>query len=174
MSTDMHKRGHHGEGEYEHQDLSAAAIFGFLIALVVLGILIQFVISGTLHLFEKYNAGHQPRQNPLVQSDTETRKVTPATIEKFPQPRLEDSERRELRDFREHEIQTLNSYGVDQSTGATRIPIEQAMQLIVQRGLPTKPQAGTAPQSVVNTVNQAAAKADTSDKTAAKKSSVKK
>ena len=61
MSTDMHKRGHHGEGEYEHQDLSAAAIFGFLIALVVLGILIQFVISGTLHLFEKYNAGHQPR-----------------------------------------------------------------------------------------------------------------
>ena len=48
------------------------------------------------------------------------------------------------------------------------------MQLIVQRGLPTKPQAGTAPQSVVNTVNQAAAKADTSNKTAAKKSSVKK
>jgi hypothetical protein len=169
MSTDMHNRAHHGEGEYEHQDLSSGAIFGFLIALVVLGVLIQFVISGTLHLFEKYNAGHQPHQNPLVQPQTETRKVTPGTIEKFPQPRLEDNERRELRDFREHEIQTLNSYGVDQSTGATRIPIEQAMQLIVQRGLPTKPQAGTVPPSAVNTANQAAAKADTSHKTTSKK-----
>jgi hypothetical protein len=158
----MHNHAHHGEGEYEHQDLSSAAIFGFLIALVVLGVLIQFVISGTLHLFEKYNAGHQPRQNPLVQPQTETRKVTPATIERFSQPRLEDNERRELRDFREHEIQTLNSYGVDPSTGATRIPIEQAMQLIVQRGLPTKPQTGTVPPSAVNTANQAAAKADTS------------
>jgi hypothetical protein len=158
----MHNHAHHGEGEYEHQDLSSAAIFGFLIALVVLGVLIQFVISGTLHLFEKYNAGHQPRQNPLVQPQTETRKVTPATIERFSQPRLEDNERRELRDFREHEIQTLNSYGVDQSTGATRIPIEQAMQLIVQRGLPSKPQTGTVPPSAVNTANQAAAKADTS------------
>ena len=40
------------------------------------------------------------------------------------------------------------------------------MQLIVQRGLPTRPQAGTAPQSVVNTVNQAAQRSDTSDKPA--------
>jgi len=174
MSDEMHKHPHHGEAEYEHQDLSSLAIFGFLIALVVLGVLIQFVISGTLHFFEKYNAGHQPHQNPLLQPGTETRTVTPATIEKFPQPRLEDNERRELRDFREHEIQSLNSYGVDQSSGATHIPIAQAMQLIVQRGLPTKPQAGTVPPSVVNTANQAAAKADTSSKTGAKKPAAKK
>lgn len=169
MSTDMHNHGHHGEGEYEHQDLSSAGIFGFLIGLVLLGVLIQFVVAGTLHLFEKYNTRHQPPQNPLVQSRTETRSVTPADIAKFPQPRLEDSERLELREFREKEAQTLNSYAVDPSTGATHIPIEQAMQLIVERGLPTKPQAGTVPPSVVNTVNQAAAKADTGNKTRAKK-----
>lgn len=170
MSDEMHNRAHHGEGEYEHQDLSSASIFAFLISLIVLGVLIQFVISGTLHLFESYNRKHQPRQNPLVQGQTETRAVTPGTIEQFPQPRLEGSERLELHDFREKEAQTLNSYGwVDQSGGVARIPIEQAMQLIVERGLPTKPRAGTVPPSAVATSKEAAAKSDTSNQTASKK-----
>ena len=166
MSDEMHNHGHHGEAEYERQDLSAGAIFGFLFALVVLGILIQFVVGGTLHLFEKYNSGHQPPQNPLVQAKSDTRRVSTADIEKFPQPRLENSERLELHDFREKEVQTLNSYGVDAASGATRIPIERAMQLIVERGLATKPQAGSAPPSIVNTVRQAAAKADSSNQAA--------
>src|ERR1700730_17945456 len=93
MSDEMHNRAHHGEGEDEHQDLSWACAFAFRVSLIVLGVLIQFVISGTLHLFESYNRKHQPRQNPLVQSPTETRAVTPGTIEQFPQPRLEGSER---------------------------------------------------------------------------------
>ena len=172
MSDEMHNRGNHGphgEDGYEHQDLSSAAVLAFLVSLIVLGVLIQFVIGGTLHLFEKYNSTHQPRQNPLAQTKTKTRSVTAADIEEFPQPRLEGSERLELHDFREKEAQRLNSYAVDESTGTTHIPIEQAMQLIVERGLPTKPQAGTAPTSVVNTVNQAVAKADTSNKAHSKK-----
>jgi hypothetical protein len=167
MSTDMNNHGHHhDEAGYEHEDLSSAGVYGFLLGLIVLGVLIQFVIVGTLHLFEKYNRTHQPRQNPLVQTQTETRAVTPATVEKFPQPRLEDDERSELRDFRLKEAQTLNSYAAD-AAGATHIPIEQAMRLVVERGLPTAPQTGTTPPSIVNTVNQAAAKSDTSSKTAA-------
>jgi hypothetical protein len=166
MSDEVHSHGQHGEAGYEHQDLSASGIFGFLLGLVVLGVLIQFVVVGTLHLFEKHNRTHQPRQNPLVQTQTETRRITPADIEKFPRPRLEESERLELHEFREREVRTLNSYAADPGTGAMRIPIEQAMLLIVQRGLPTKPQAGTVPPSVVNTVNQAAAKSDTSNKAA--------
>lgn len=170
MSDEMHDREHSGEVEYERQDLSSSSICGFLIGLVVLGVLIQFVIAGALRLFENYNRQHQPPQNPLVQADTRTRAVSAADIEKFPQPRLEDKERRELRDFRQHEIQTLNSYGwVDQKAGVARIPIEQAMQLVVQRGLATKPQAGSAPSSPVNTARQAAEKADNSSKPVGKK-----
>jgi hypothetical protein len=170
MSDGMHNHGNHGEGDYEHQDLSSTSIFAFLISLIVLGVLIQFVVAGTLHLFESYNRKHQPRQNPLVATRTVTRSVTPGDIQKFPQPRLENSERLELRDFREQEAQKLNSYGwVDQNAGVARIPIAQAMQLIVQRGLPIKPQVGTVPPSAVNTANQAAAKSDTSNQAAGKK-----
>ncbi len=149
-----------GEGEYEHQDLTATGIFGFFIALIILLGLIQFAVVGMLHLFEKYNAKHQPRQNPLVKVETGTRTVTPADIQKFPNPRLEDNERRELRDFRLQEEQTLNSYAAGQGAGTEHIPIERAMQLIVDRGLPTKVQAGTVPGSAVNTSRQAAEKSD--------------
>jgi hypothetical protein len=166
MSTNPHD--HHDEAGYEHEDLSSAGIYTFLVGLIVLGVVIQFAVVGTLHLFEKYNRSHQPRQNPLVKADTETRTVTPATIEKFPQPRLEDSEVQELRDFREKEVNELNGYAAG-PTGATRIPIDEAMKLVVERGLPTQPQAGTTPPSIVNTVNQAAAKSDTSGKAAASK-----
>ena len=67
--------------------------------------------------------------------------------------------------------ETLASYGwVGQSGGTVHIPIERAMQLVVQRGLPTQVKAGVAPASAVNTSEQAAAKADTSAvKTKAKK-----
>jgi hypothetical protein len=171
MSTDMHNHdmhNHHDEAGYEHQDLSSASIFTFLIGLLVLGVVIQFAVVGTLHLFDKYYGTHQPRQNPLLKVDTETRVVTPATIEKFPQPRLEDSEVQELRDFREKEVNELNGYSAGPA-GATRIPIDEAMKLVVERGLPTLPQAGTTPPSIVNTVNEAAKKSDTSSKASKKK-----
>jgi hypothetical protein len=93
----------------------------------------------------------------------DTRIVSPGDITKFPQPRLEGDERREINDFREQEEQTLNSYGwVDQKAGVVRIPIDRAMQLMAQRGLPTRPQSGTAPSSDVNMAKEAARLSDTS------------
>ena len=68
------------------------------------------------------------------------------------------------------EEQTLNSYGwVDQQAGVVRIPIDRAMDLLAQRGLPTRPQAGVAPPSDVNTAKEAARQSDTSSKPAKKK-----
>jgi hypothetical protein len=93
----------------------------------------------------------------------DTRIVSPGDITKLPQPRLEGDERREINDFREQEEQTLNSYGwVDQKAGVVRIPIDRAMQLMAQRGLPTRPQSGTAPSSDVNMAKEAARRPDTS------------
>ncbi len=39
-----------------------------------------------------------------------------------------------------NEEKTLYSYGWVDETGTVRIPIERAMDLIVQRGLPVRPQ----------------------------------
>ncbi len=162
----------HAEEGFEQQDLSAHAVFAFLISLVVGGIVVYFVIWGLYHFMDARQRGRLGQQSPLVkQVETDTRIVSPDEIKKFPQPRLERNERIEIKDFRLKEEQTLNSYGwVDEKAGVVRIPIERAMQLVAQRGLPTTPKAGTVPASAVNTATQAAERSDTSGKSAQPKS----
>jgi len=157
------KHGHQEEG-YERQDLTAQSVFAFLISLIVGGVVVYFIIWGLYHFMDARQRLRQPQQSPLVkQVETDTRIVSPDEINKFPQPRLERNERIEINDFRLKEEQTLNSYGwVDEKAGVVRIPIERAMQLVAQRGLPTTPKAGTVPPSDVNTANQAAQRSDTS------------
>jgi hypothetical protein len=162
----------HTEERYEHQDLSAQGIYAFLVSLILGGIVVYFIIWGFYHFMEARQRAHQPPPNPLVkQVETDTRIVSPDEIKKFPEPRLETNERTEIKDFRLKEEQTLNSYGwVDQKAGVVRIPIERAIQLLAQRGLPTTPKAGTVPPSAVNVATQAAERSDTSSKSAQPKS----
>ena len=49
------------------------------------------------------------------------------------------------------EEKTLYSYGwVDEKAGTVRIPIERAMDLLVQRGLPVRPQGAADDSSATN------------------------
>jgi hypothetical protein len=164
MSEEI-KHWHVAEG-YERQDLTAKAVFGFLFSLLAGGVLVYFVVWGLYAFMDARQRLRQPQQSPLVQqADTSTRIVAPDELKKFPQPRLERNERVEINDFRLSEEQTLNSYGwVDEKVGVVRIPIERAMQLVAQRGLPTTPKAGEIPPSAVNVANQAAQRSDTSGK----------
>ena len=152
------------ELEFEHQDLRPRAVYAFLIGLALMGILVFFLVWGLYDVIDAYHERHQPPPNPLVKSEADPRIVGPETIESFPQPRLERNERREINDFRLHEEQTLYTYGwVDRDAGLVRIPIDRAMELVAQRGLPTTPKVGAVPPSEVNVVNQAARKADVSN-----------
>jgi hypothetical protein len=155
----------HEEEGFEQQDLSPQGIFAFLVSLLVGGVIVYFIIWGLYHFMEARQREHQPQQSPLVkQVETDTRIVSPEEITNFPQPRLERNERIEINDFRLKEEQTLNSYGwIDQKAGVAHIPIERAMQLVAQRGLPTTPKAGTPPPSAVNVATQAAERSDTSN-----------
>jgi hypothetical protein len=64
----------------------------------------------------------------------------------FPNPKLEEDERGQLNDIRNKEDQTLSSYAyIDKNAGTVRIPIERAMDLIAQRGLPARTAAMAAP-----------------------------
>lgn len=57
-----------------------------------------------------------------------------------PKPNLQAEPKVELKDLRTNEETILNSYGwVDQSKGIVRIPIDQAIDMVVQKGLPSKP-----------------------------------
>jgi hypothetical protein len=146
---------------FEREDLSARAIIAFLIGLAVFVIIVHFAVTGLMRFADEYTHAHQKPKSPLVALTPDTRAVTPAEIAKVPQPRLETDEATEIFGFREEEEERLNTYGwVDQKAGIVHIPIERAMQLIAQRGLPTTPQTGEIPPSTVNMVKAAAARAD--------------
>ena len=55
-----------------------------------------------------------------------------------PEPRLQTSNGGDLVKMRAKDKQILENYGVDPKTGTVRIPIERAMELTAQRGLPFK------------------------------------
>jgi hypothetical protein len=173
MSDDTHIDGHNQEVEFEREDLAPKPILLFLLSLIVACALVALILRGMYSYLDAYENRHEPVQSPLVQqTKADTRTVAPGEIVKFPQPRLETDERREINDFREQEEETLNSYSwVDQQAGAVRIPIDRAMQLVAQRGLPTRAQSGTvpAPSSDVNTAKEAARRSDSSGAPAKRK-----
>jgi hypothetical protein len=164
MSDELNLHPEHEKVAYEREDLSPRGIFAFLIGLALVGVLIHFAVKGMYGYLDSYQKQHQPPLNPLVsQTETDSRKVSNADIARFPQPRLETNERLEITDFRLQEEKKLNSYDwIDQKAGIARIPIERAMQLLAQRGLPTRPQAGTVQPSPVNMARQAATRSNTS------------
>jgi hypothetical protein len=54
-----------------------------------------------------------------------------------PNPRLQASEPLDLRAFREEQERTVTTYGwVDKSQGVVRIPVDEGMRLLLERGLP--------------------------------------
>jgi len=60
-----------------------------------------------------------------------------------PEPRLQTTPREDLRELRAREEEILGSYGwVDKTTGVVRIPIDEAMKLTLQRGLPARSEKG--------------------------------
>jgi hypothetical protein len=165
MSKEVDRPGQLGDEGFEQQDLGPKAVYTFLIITAVFIIVVYFALDGMYRIANWYELAHQPPPNPMAKVDMQAdpRAVAPEFKQKFPEPRLEENERTEMKDYRLPQEQLLNSYGwVDQSAGVMHIPIDRAKQLIAERGLPTKAKAGSVPPSVVNTAQQAAAKSDKS------------
>jgi hypothetical protein len=59
-----------------------------------------------------------------------------------PTPRIEEHPSIELRDLHASEDRTLSTYGwTDKRAGIVRIPIDRAMELVLERGLPARQEA---------------------------------
>jgi len=135
-----HDAGAHGS--FEHQDLSPKGIVYFLIALSLGIVVIYFIVYGIYGFLDKVNKENQATMSPMVAPQADTRNVGDSNIQAFPQPRLEENERTELRKFIEDEDTKLATYNwVDKDKGIVQIPIDRAMDLVVQRGLPVRPQS---------------------------------
>jgi hypothetical protein len=143
----------HSHGDYERRDIGVAGIVYFLVGLVVFLVICHFVVTGLYHFLEGHSEAEQTPVAPLVTNapkdtrhlDTDYRDYLK---QNFPAPQLEIDERNQLDQIRIDEENTLSTYGyIDQKAGTVRIPIERAMDLIAQRGLPTRAQGASSQQS---------------------------
>jgi hypothetical protein len=149
MSSEEMNHGHSGqEPEYEHEDLGTRAVFAFMIGLAIFGLAVYFIIVGMYRFLDHYERSQMATASPLVTSKgAMSRVVTQADMDRdFKDngaPMLEINERGQFRDFLVNQENQLNSYGwVDEKAGVAHIPIERAMELTAQRGLPVYSQAG--------------------------------
>jgi hypothetical protein len=146
--SDEKIHGHNADTGFEHEDLSPQGVFYFMGGVAVLGVVIYFILIGMYRFLDNYDKTHQPPTNPMAAGtgvDPQTM-TYPQILDKaektFPKPVLEHSEQTQYLDELKKQNELLSSYGwVDDETGVVRIPIDRAMDLLAQRGLPVISQA---------------------------------
>jgi hypothetical protein len=154
MTDELHPANSNSNGDYERRDIGVAGVVYFLVGILVALLFTYFIVDGLYHYLDKRSEAEQAPLNPLVtNAPTDTRHIaTDYPQAEFPNPRLETDERGQLNAIRLKEEQTLATYDwIDKNAGTVRIPIDRAMDLIAQRGLPVRAQgsaaAASAPES---------------------------
>ena len=157
MSDNLHPVKTNGHADFERRDITVAGVVYFMVGLAVVAILIHFIVAGMYKYLDHRFESQQRAVSPLVTNPArDTRTLPPefktdsegSDYEKylqksFPEPQLEIDERTELNKVRLYEENRLSTYDyVDKDAGTVRIPIERAMDLLAQRGLPTRTQPG--------------------------------
>jgi hypothetical protein len=118
------------EVHHEHSDVNIRAIFGFGAALMIVAAVVHLLIYV---LFGYFNG----REN--VQKRATYPLAAEQGVRVPPEPRLQTNPRQDLADLRAKEDEALTSYGwVDRNAGVVRIPIDQAIKLTLERGLPSR------------------------------------
>jgi hypothetical protein len=120
----------HHETRRETSDVNIRAILGFGGGLIVAAVVIHFLVWLLFAYFQRREAPSATREFPLA---LEQQSRLP------PEPRLQTSPREDLKSLQERDEAILSTYGwVDRNAGIVRIPIDEAMKLTVERGLPSR------------------------------------
>jgi hypothetical protein len=118
------------EVHHEESDANIIAVFAFGLGLIVVAAIVSLLIFVLFRYFEVREAARVPLAYPLAVS---REGALP------PEPRLQTDPREDLADLLAKEDALLTSYGwVDKNGGVVRIPIDEAMKLTLERGLPTR------------------------------------
>jgi hypothetical protein len=143
MTDELHPANSNGNADYERRDIGVAGVVYFLVGILVALVFTYFIVDGLYHYLDKRSEAEQAPLNPLVtNAPADTRHIaTDYPQDAFPNPRLETDECGQLNAIRLKEEQTLSTYDwLDKNAGTVRIPIDRAMDLIAQRGLPVRGQ----------------------------------
>lgn len=157
-----HQRNDENPG-YEIQDVNVGGIITFLAGLsgfILIFFLFCFVMGKTINTgllkedgpVDKWHGGAPGHENEvsrkresLTSNATLEQREFASMTQRFPTPRLQtDDGNQDTADMHAREDLLLENYstGADLPGGTVRIPIERAMELIAQRGLP-QPTGGT-------------------------------
>ena len=143
---------------FERSDVGVPGIVVFLTALAVIVVVIGLLCYGigkviNAHMNKedgpnsKWTKTVDVRQLGNMPSNPELQDKVAELAQTFPTPRVQtDDGNQDVADLHAREALLLDNYSwVNQSQGKVRIPIERAMELIAQRGLPVAPTVETAP-----------------------------
>jgi hypothetical protein len=150
-STDPQKTAHsldggdeplHHDVSFDATDVKPSAVMGFLMYLGLAIVVALLVVWWSLALIESRAARFDRPPSPLRAG---------VKAPQPPEPRLQgvpghpSDPQQDLRDYLEEMKRQQNSYGwVDEKAGVAHIPIDDAMRIIAEKGLPpreTKPAA---------------------------------
>jgi len=124
---------------HEHTDANVWLIAKFGLWLVISAVIIHVGVGFMFALFVQQR--REPEHAFPLAVGQELRLPAAPRLQRFPA--------NELYEFRQREEQTLHQYGwIDRQGGRVQIPIEDAMRLMVERGLParaTQPQTAETP-----------------------------
>ena len=141
---------------YEVSDVKITGIIVFLVALGIFVVVTAVVCYGIGKVINarmnhedgpnnKWTQSVDIRQLGNMPSSPEMQNKVAELTQSFPTPRVQtDDGNQDVADLHERENLLLEHYSwVDQQQGRVRIPIERAMELIAQRGLPVAPAVQT-------------------------------
>ena len=120
----------HPDVRHEESDVNIRAILGFGAGLIVVAAVVHLLIYVLFGYFNSRDGVQPPAEYPLAAAQGQREP---------PEPRLQTNPRQDLADLRAKEDELLDSYGwVDKNAGVVRIPIDTAMKLTLERGLPAR------------------------------------
>lgn len=127
MSEMMRPHTENRDVSYEKRDVNPRAILWVGVAIIISAVVIHFAVGG---IFDFFSAREAHKGKPPATLVNAKRQPPPA-------PRLQTDAPADLQEMRARETTALESYGwVDRQKGIVHIPVERAMELLVERGLP--------------------------------------
>jgi hypothetical protein len=119
---------------HETSDANVTGVFVFAASLAFGTVFVGFLVWLLYGYFDAHRTRTTAPQFPLAAAQA-------ARLP--PEPRLQTAPRQELQELRAKEDEVLRTYGwVDKNAGVVRIPIEEAMKLTLERGLPARQPTG--------------------------------
>ena len=132
-----HAEREHGEPNPRTDHLSR---LGYESRDVVIPVLVKWIGYLFLFIFGSFAITFGVYKLFVPQGGEEARSLPLTTVQRQPVPGapvLQVHPKRDMIEFRREELQKLNGYGwVDQSKGVAKIPVDRAIDIVVERGIP--------------------------------------